>query len=67
MNMLDGVKVIYILYWIAVVILIWAFERKIIKLETENQELKEKLKKRRKSIAKNGAIAKDIKEGEANA
>lgn len=40
MNMLDGVKVIYILYWIAVFLIVWFFEKKVKKLEDENMKLK---------------------------
>lgn len=40
MNMLDGVKVIYILYWIAVFLIVWLFEKKVKQLEDENTKLK---------------------------
>ena len=40
MNMLDGVKIIYILYWIAVFLIVWLFEKKVKKLEDENAKLK---------------------------
>lgn len=45
MNVLNGVRIIYVLYWIAIFVIVMSFEKKVKKLEDENAKLRKMIRK----------------------